>query len=237
MACAICLNYLLESVKLHDVHYFNSLSLLHGSLCTLKECEPTLSLLMKRWSRLSEPHINFLIRQLYSPSEAMSKVKGIENLEPLIHVVAITPFNSIPKLGGNARTWSCFTQDQNTNEHLHPLSLHFLKRWPFHEALAQKRPPKRIIDMAAVGPLARTVDLTRPRIANYINILNCAASRQQRLSLFKPSSHAVKILNWLKAGVYVKIYCWLLFKSYQTYLSTLSYQTDLSSYLSLIKPI
>ena len=123
MACAIFLNYLLESVKLHDVHYFNSLSLLHGSLCTLKECEPTLSLLMKRWSRLSEPHINFLIRQLYSPSEAMSEVKGIENLEPMIHAVAITPFNRIPKLGGNARTWSCFAQDQNTDQHPHPLIL------------------------------------------------------------------------------------------------------------------
>ena len=147
----------------------------------------------------------------------MSEVKGIENLEPMIHAVAITPFNRIPKLGGIARTWSCFTQDQNTNEHLHPLSLHFLKRWPFHEALAQKRPPKRIVNMVAVGPLARTMDLTRPRIANYLNILNCATSRQQRLSLFKPSAHVVTVLNWLKAGVYVKIYYW--------------------SYLSLIKPI
>ena len=123
MACAICLNYLLESVKLHDVHYFNSLSLLHGSLCTLDECDPALSLLMKRWSRLSEPQINFLIRQLYSPSEAMSKVKGIENLEPMIHDVAISPFNKIPKLDGNARTWSCFIQNQNTNKHPHPLIL------------------------------------------------------------------------------------------------------------------
>ena len=111
MACAIFLNYLLESVKLHDVHYFNSLSLLHGSLCTLDECDPTLSLLMKRWSRLSEPQIIFVIQMLYSQSEALSKVKGIENLKPVIHVVAITPFNRIPKLDGNARTWSCFTQD------------------------------------------------------------------------------------------------------------------------------
>jgi len=67
-ACSIFVTYLLEAMKLHDVHHFTSMSLLSPTMCSLDDLDIRLSMIMKRWSWLSVPQTHFLIRQMYYPS-------------------------------------------------------------------------------------------------------------------------------------------------------------------------
>lgn len=128
----------------------------------------------------------------------MHLMEGIQNLQPIIDSLALVPFNKIPKVGKNMRTWNWYPRD-NRDEQSHPLALDFLKRWPYNESVVLKRPLSRRVDVAVVAPLADRAWLNTPKMTKLVDIVKSTASREERPFLFKPSPRAMIVLKWLKA--------------------------------------
>jgi len=132
-------------------------------------------------------------------SQSAVKLDEAQNLEALMDAVAIIPFNSIPKLGDNVRTWSCYAKDDSCGRP-HPLSLDFLKQWPYNEEFIRMLPETRKVNMAVAGPLASRINLTKMGINNLVKIAKPVVSLRPRSQL-SSTPNALALLAWLKKAV------------------------------------
>ena len=97
------------------------------------------------------------------------------------------------------RTWSCYVKDENSDRP-HPLSLDFLKKWPYNEEFICLLPETRKVNMAVTGPLASRINLTKMDINNLVKIVKPVASLRPRSQL-SSTPNALALLAWLKKAV------------------------------------